>query len=525
MVGCPVCLREDAEAHHGIAIEAMVMRGDWQLREASICVRHCHPLVFLWKEMALEKRYDIGSQLRQVAPQILSGALDQQRVIPTSYDLWLEGRLGDGQDQTWLGGCSLYAATTFCRLLGVELLRMTNCADHDDFRKLHAARAAGFDVARQGEAAIRSAFNDLAQHADGMLDEPKKAFGQIFSKLRNDYALEAAFDPFRKILRECILDVWPLAAGEDVLGEVVPERRLHSVLKASREAGVGAKVLSLFLTEAGAIAPDDLRPHSRMTFDAREHAALLAEVPTLVGSTEMRTAMGATQAELAALATDGILVPRTRNPRIRSPWRIADGLALVDELSRIALAVDPTDQSWERIQSAHSRKGVRVGEVISAIRSGRLAIGQCAGCVGYRHFLVRRAEIDRIAPPIRRPETGEIIGVMSAAEFGRMVGLRNNGYFLALAEAGHTPSTPATNSNTGQSQVRMTESDIAAFHGRFVTVATLGAESGLHRNTLRRRLPAHGVQPFSPRGCDFGPVYLREDVERFVPELRKTWPA
>ncbi|WP_274520059.1 TniQ family protein [Meridianimarinicoccus roseus] len=32
--GCPVCLREDAGGQDGPAIAAMVMRGDWQLREA-----------------------------------------------------------------------------------------------------------------------------------------------------------------------------------------------------------------------------------------------------------------------------------------------------------------------------------------------------------------------------------------------------------------------------------------------------------------------------------------------------------
>ncbi|MEJ2034854.1 MAG: TniQ family protein, partial [Maritimibacter sp.] len=45
MRGCPVCLREDVAQQNGPEASAMVMRGDWQLRELNICVKHHHPLV------------------------------------------------------------------------------------------------------------------------------------------------------------------------------------------------------------------------------------------------------------------------------------------------------------------------------------------------------------------------------------------------------------------------------------------------------------------------------------------------
>jgi len=54
--------------------------------------------------------------------------------------------------------------------------------------------------------------------------------------------------------------------------------------------------------------------------------------------------------------------------------------------------------------------------------------------------------------------------------------------------------------------------DIASFHQQFVTLTTLSAETGQHRNTLRKILPSHGITPFSLEGQDFGAVYLRGDV-------------
>jgi hypothetical protein len=118
-----------------------------------------------------------------------------------------------------------------------------------------------------------------------------------------------------------------------VLGEVVSERRLHSLVTASKETGVGPSVIEQFLVEAGALPEQDDRPPNRRVFDAQANAALLAEIPTLVGPIAMREAMGATRQELVALEEEEILVPRTRVPKVKNPWRVSDGTALVNGAS------------------------------------------------------------------------------------------------------------------------------------------------------------------------------------------------
>lgn len=105
---------------------------------------------------------------------------------------------------------------------------------------------------------------------------------------------------------------------------------------------------------------------------------------------------------------------------------------------------------------------------------------------------------------------------MSAAEFGRTVGLRDNGHFTALIEAGHTPSERHVNPKTGRSQHRLSTEDILAFHRRFVTLPTLARETGCHRNTLKGLLAKAGVSRFSPDGQDFGPVYLRSEAAKAI---------
>lgn len=96
------------------------------------------------------------------------------------------------------------------------------------------------------------------------------------------------------------------------------------------------------------------------------------------------------------------------------------------------------------------------------------------------------------------------------------VGIKNNGRFLALIRAGHTPATLKRNPKTGAANYYMTESDISAFHSRFVTLSTLAKGAGEHHNSLRIKLKAAGLGRYSPKGEDFGMVFLKSDVARWM---------
>jgi hypothetical protein len=514
--GCPVCLRDDAAGYEGPPAAAMAMRGDSQMRQAFVCVRHRHPLLELWRADKPADRYDMVARLSEIEEDLLSGALDRPAVLPSGYDLWLDGRLQDSRDETWLKDQPLFAATTFCRLLGVAL-RPAHLRDVD--RADGADHAAGFDVARHGETAIRAALDQIAASATGHLDAPNKVFGPMYTGLNRDYLGEPGFALFGRILRDCILDHWPVAPGETLIGEVVAERRLHSVATAAQEAGVGVEVIEQFLIEAGAVSDADDRPSSRRVFQARPFAELLAEIPTLVGPRAMREAMGATKTELAALEEEGLLIPRTAVTKIKNPWRISDDLAFVTDLATNATPAAEDDHAWETLLLARKRTQVSLADLVAAIRAGRLVVGRRAGVAGLHGLVLRAKDVDAL-PPSRRRATAPLgvapVGMTNAASFGRSVGLRDEGNFLALIEAGHVPAVQVVNPATGRLQHYLRPEDVAAFHRRFATITTLATETGRHRNTLRAHLAAAGAPRFAPGGQGFGPVYLREDV---VPAL------
>jgi hypothetical protein len=86
-------------------------------------------------------------------------------------------------------------------------------------------------------------------------------------------------------------------------------------------------------------------------------------------------------------------------------------------------------------------------DLVAAIRDGHLAVGQRMKVAGFHGLVVRTRDVDALAPSHRRaraPQGADIAGMTSAASFGRSVGLRDDGNFLALVEAGQMESQKTT---------------------------------------------------------------------------------
>ncbi len=107
----------------------------------------------------------------------------------------------------------------------------------------------------------------------------------------------------------------------------------------------------------------------------------------------------------------------------------------------------------------------------------------------------------------------EFTETISAAAFGRSVGLRDGGHFQKLIEAGHVSARAFRNPKTHAWQWRMTPADVASFHRKFLTTSTIEAEFGLHRNRILAVLNAAGARPFTLDGVSVGSVWLREEVQ------------
>jgi hypothetical protein len=508
MRGCPACLKEDIERDPANPLRVMVMRGDWQLRDVSTCLRHRQPLMDLWHDKSLPSRMDVGAHLTGLLKQISSGSMITAETSPTACDLWLDKRLADGRDETWLADQSLYAASTFLRLLGVELVRTGLANDWAELPPDRAAQAAGFDAANRGEAGIKDALKRLAALEPAGTSTPNKAFGQLYRDMARAYLAEESFAVFRGILREVILETWPIASGEDVLGELLEERRLYSINAAAQDAGIGPKLMGQLLVEAGALDEIDMGA----TFPAAPFQSLIDEIPQRVGNAEMWNAMGASRLEFEAMATDGVIRPRTRISTVKAPGLVSDGMALVEELDGLAIETDALGANWERLLRARARAGLGMDKLLRHIRKGALKLAMARGSTGFGAFHILKSEVDALKARYAQADPSRE-GLIAAAVFGRQIGLRDGGKFLKFLDAGHSPFQLIPVPNRRTPRRYLSAADIEAFRTKFVTPTMLMEETGLPRNTIVAQLKAEGVKPFMAEGECFGNVYLRVVVE------------
>lgn len=514
--GCPICLKEDMVLGHLPAGRQMALRGDWQYRDCVRCVRHHHLLVPIWNAGNVFERFDSAQQFSAIATRILAGDFDVERSKVSEYDVWLLDRLESPHDTGWLATQSVEAITTMSRLLGTRILGFSLADIQKDVTKLADALSAGFLIVKDGPGAFRSTLDGLAAQAKGALDEPQKAFGGVYTRLASDLMRKPEYEDFSSAMRDCIIETWPLAAGDVVLGQLLEERLLHSVTTAAAEANIKAEKMDLLLVEAGAIAADDDRTRNKKTFLASTYAALIAEIPMRVSEKDMRVAMGATRNEFDALAKEGIMKPRTKVKEVRLPWLIEDGLDLVAALSARAMSVVAgEDPDWETMQQACAARRIALRDLHDAIGSGDVQISLTEGVAGYHSLRILKSSVTSWLTNrgFHGPENQTFSGTVSLAEFGRSIGLRDQKYLNALAKAGILDVTKVFHPLIGRDQLRVGAAAAAAFRERFATVSMLATETGEQPHAIRGKIARSGLSVFKKDGASYGNLWLRGDVE------------
>ena len=126
-------------------------------------------------------------------------------------------------------------------------------------------------------------------------------------------------------MREIILQVWPIAAGETLLGKTLQRRALHSVASAAAELDIGPELLRRLLISEGYFSANDDRPNTRLTIEAPTITRLHNKIAGLVGIGEMRRSMNVTVTQFKALIDGELIKPARLAVSQKQPWDPNDG--------------------------------------------------------------------------------------------------------------------------------------------------------------------------------------------------------
>jgi hypothetical protein len=509
--GCPSCLQEDVQQSALPAHRAMTFRSHWLIHHVTLCLRHKRPLVTLWKEAAPSLRYDTAAQFADIVDRILADNAPFRRREPTPFEIWFDQRLaGQPHATTWLDDHPFHAAAVFCRLLGTALLklqdlRLSELKPGSEWACYHL----GFETARHGEEAILKVLRKLAQRAEPRLG-PKAVFPVLYDRLSREHVQDPDFAAYREVLARHLLDSWPLGPGDDLLGAPVTERRLHSVRTAASETGVDIRRLRKMLEAANMI--DASLPDNWAVFDAEKARPMMASLLTFVSAKEFYEMHCIGRSQFILLREDGVLQPTLQDATTKHVWDPREGSAFVERLLVGAQTIQQAQHGWETISKAATRLKLRPSDIIKAIWDGRLQrVARNVQFEGYASVHVYHDEVAQILAQ-------DMPSAMSLEMFAKAVGIGNPVYLNRLVRHGHVSTTEMINPRTKARQRFIGTQDAAAFHGRFVTLRLLSKAKGETWQLVGRKLRDAGICTFSEDGIDFGPIYLKAEVEAVLAE-------
>ncbi len=303
---CPACLLEDDRAGMDRAL-ARRGRFEWPLRVVRTCPVHEIALIDrarrTWDDQFHELAVRVperGDALRALTDQAVRRAVSPLQEYAMSRLTGLAG-------PEWLDSQSLEQAVRATEMIGalVEFgaSRWVRDLSADEWDR---AGRAGYALTSNGEAGIREGLSQVqaAFRKTGRRPLHRNVFGRLFEWLASPKTAKDAGD-IKRIVREHMADTVEMATGEMLLGERVPERRLHSVASLAKESGLHPKTLRHLLIAQRLIPPHEKHP----VFNANAGRKVAASARNLVHIIALPKALNCSRPQAAGLLDERILVP------------------------------------------------------------------------------------------------------------------------------------------------------------------------------------------------------------------------
>mgnify|MGYP000144389280 CR=1 FL=1 len=468
--GCPACLREDLARNPAPWMPHM--RADWLLRHLCVCTKHETPLIGLWADPTPTVRFDFTVGLAEFRARLQGSELDLEPREASLFELYVVGRLLGQHRYCWFDDIDLQAVCIFAELLGRAAVRLeTGGRNRVHQADLWAEAATGYELSVEGPDQVRATLARLQSKLGTPRQGPKGVFGGLHDRFARELTSKP-YSVFREIIRDHILATWPVGPGDNVMGEPVLERRLHSVRTAAEECGIDDRRLRKLLRERGILTGAASSVTDEwIVFDVKAVKPIIEELNRMVSGVELQQLMNISRSHFESLRADGHLPPAIAAAGAKPLWRATDAHRFVADLLPGAETVHAKMHGWRTLQEACHQLRVRPAEIIALIKEGELRrIGSYSQATGYASTLVDRDELQSKLNVDHAPG-------LTLEVFAKSVGLKPT-QTTQLVASGHIRATKASNPKRKAVQPYITESDRQYFDQTFAPLRRLSLETG-----------------------------------------------
>ncbi|MDT0683107.1 TniQ family protein [Roseicyclus sp. F158] len=503
---CPACLLEDDADATDVAVFRR-QRLAWTLRPVRTCARHGLSLVRRRVKGHDRKYFELARHVPERGDDLrhlIDGCTQRS---PSRLQGYVLSRLDGVAGPAWLDSQALKQAIKTSEFVGA-LVAFGPSAKASELSQdqWDEAGRIGFEVTSEGEAGIQRALHE-AQNAfkrTGAVPGRRKMYGMLWEWLSATKLRKAPGD-IARIMREHIFETMAIGSGEVILGEALPERRLHSVQSLARESGLHPMTLRNILA-AGGLIPAEPEISAYHLFDAEAGRNLAAPVPRAITVSTLDEALGCTRPVADQLLNERLLLPLADGPKDSAGrmWKSVgeDAVAkLIADLHAPARPVATVPSGMVTISKAAEKSRALCIEIIHLILGGFLEnIARLQGVHGIAAVLVDPAEV-RAAVAAHMP------GLSANTVFGKLRIPKATGWALVDRQvAPRLPSTVIEGRGGRHRFHRFDAREVVSFMSEFTTAVRIANEHDLEREDVISRLKSRGVRPVvsqSEVGVDF----------------------
>ncbi|WP_434722877.1 TniQ family protein [Mesorhizobium sp. RIZ17] len=510
---CPKCLIEDIERSPHLPPDIAVHgRAIWCVRPVYTCFRHHCRLVEIAKPERGEYAHDFSAIFFRrdlTVRQLANNAADQ---CPTPFENYVGERVSGVGGSPWLDQWPLFAVIRAADMFGVTAMQGPRFLVPEDEEGKRIAGQTGFEILAAGPARIsrflvesHSRFHRAADRLNG----PKTSFGYFWDWANVDLR-DDGYSRLRALFTDFLIDTFPYGPGDELFGQPVDRRSLHSVATAAKECGMHRKTLRKMLREAGVLNEEEARlPASLALFRAHEAEAILRDGPTALSLEDIAREYNCPRPHNYMLYHEGYLKPLFKRQGH------GNGLGLHFSRSQLEAFMAALLKKSKRIGAprpdqvgileAARRANCAVREIVDLILEGRLAwIGQDGRTSGFKAILVDLEEVCEMTrgpdlPGMTKEQVEEALHV-------------NDRTLKAIIASGLLPTETARNPRKRHLQEVIRLEALDAFRRDYVTLANLAVERRMHFRRLMIELHNAGVQPVLRREVHGATVYRRSQI-------------
>jgi hypothetical protein len=491
-VVCPVCIGEDAQPFGRVL---------WHLESAKICAKHQILLV----RRALAQPDDILF----ISPEQLYTGQDELdcsngNICPNAISpmqRYVEHRIHAGIGPAWMDGQRLDQVVRTAKVLGVAWLYGHQAKPQNlTSAQLLAAENAGYDIVAAGEQGITSCLNDilLAARRSNNRATPQASLGII-----NSWA-EGTEDagPIRLLLRDFILENFPIAAGTTVLGTAVPKRLRHCVSTLASELAISSMPLEGALINEGLLPFENDPPRRCIAFDSAAGEVVARKVKASISLEGVGDYLGCEPVVARTVATEGF-AERAFSEHFNMVGRAPKVLhrlttvSLDDFLSALfsrAKSVDAFHPNVLPLVRAAKSENWPVGSVIKLVLAKKLAVYRLLNRQDFGSLLIDPSDLHRIlhAPPssahISKRDAARQLGVEQMT-ISRLVNTsdENGRPFLRRV---------LISLNRNQKQQNVCRDDLDAFNKTHISLGKHAKDKAMGVGELFTQLKSCEIHPF-----------------------------